>query len=96
MSFSVAGRSYTVDVGKMEQMNTATGVRRKVARRAPKGNITLQPKVTPPFIPSPLSPSPWDCVNVCGVFLAPSGLGLLKALVGITHTASTQALKTLG
>ena len=58
VSFSVAGRSYTVDVGKMEQVNTATGVGRKVARRAPKGNITLQPKVTPPFIPSPLSPPP--------------------------------------
>jgi len=35
VSFTAAGRSYTVDVSKMEQTNTATGVGRKVARRAP-------------------------------------------------------------
>jgi len=50
VSFTIAGRSYTVDVGKMEQVNTETGVRRKVARRAPKGGSPFSLQLHPSFL----------------------------------------------
>ena len=37
VAFEAAGRSYSVDIAKLEQTNTATGVVRKVARKTESG-----------------------------------------------------------